>query len=185
MRRPFVIAALLAAAHVAPATSDILRSCRASIEVQTSGKPAVVLAYLTGQGPCKNKANADKCRERARAELDECLDIVWADHRFDGALPLQCADMTSARRGARMAWEGIRLYEPPRSLFREAIHEVCCVQAPNKSSVTFHLGGSIWGGPGCAKSIGNDMTQSDFTFVSGFGVDCNHWRDDEGICDRP
>jgi hypothetical protein len=185
MRRPVLIAALFLSVFALPATSDILRSCKASIEVQAPGKPSVVLAYLTGQGPCKNKANADKCRERARVELNECLDIIWADHRFDGTLPMQCADMTSGRRGARLSWEGIRLYEPPRSLFREAVHEICCVQSPNKGSVSFHLGGSIWGGPGCAKSIGGGKTQSDYTFVAGFSVDCTHWRNDENICERP
>ncbi|MCU0904678.1 MAG: hypothetical protein MUE83_12485 [Tabrizicola sp.] len=185
MRRPFIAAALFLAAIALPAHSDILRKCQANIQAEGLGKPAVELATLTGQGVCKNKANADKCRARARKELDECLDIIWKDQRFDGELPLACRDMTSARPGAMMAWEGIRLYKAPRSLFREAVHEVCCVQKPNATMTTFSLVGSIWGGPGCAASIGGDLTQSDFVFVSPFTVDCNHWRKDEKICDRP
>ena len=179
----FIIAAL--ALFALPSSADILRRCQASIEAYGGEWQPVVLAYLTGQGSCKNKANADKCRARARDQLDECLDIVWKDHRFDDELPLACRDMTSARPGAMMAWEGIRLYKAPRSLFREAVHEACCVQEPNTTMMSFTLGGSIWGGPGCAASIGNDQTLSDFVFAQPFTVDCNHWRKDEKICERP
>ena len=184
MRLLSFVFAILAACAV-PAAADILRRCQGSIHVYGFVGPPVDLAFLTGQGACKNKANADKCRARAREQLDECLDIIWKDHRFDGELPMACRDMTSARPGAMMAWEGIRLYKAPRSLFREAVHEACCVQEPNATMITFSLGGSIWGGPGCAASIGNDQTQSDFVFAEPFTVDCNHWRKDEDICERP
>ncbi len=185
MRRPVAFAALFLAAIAQPATADILRSCNASIEASGLGKPAVTLALLTAKGACKNKANADKCRARAREQLDECLDIVWKDHRFDSELPMECRDGSSGRPGANMAWEGIRLYKSPRSLFREAVHEVCCIQDPSATMKTFALQGSIWGGPGCAASIGGGKTESDFVLVSTFTVDCNHWRKDEKICDRP
>lgn len=172
-------------AFALPATADILRSCSADIRVFQNDRETEQIARLTAQGPCDSKLYADRCRERARVELDECLDTVWDDHRFDDTLPSHCRDMTTNRRGARMEWEGIRIYDKPKTLFHDIIHTACCVQSPNESSVTVRVGGSIWGGPGCAKSIGGGQTQSDFTLVSPFGIACHHWRDNEGICDRP
>jgi hypothetical protein len=182
-----VLTTVALVAFALPATANILRSCSADIRVFQHDKETEQIARLTAHGPCDSKLYADRCRERARVELDECLDIVWDDHRFDGQLPSHCRDMTTNRRGARMEWEGIRVYEKPeekpKSLFNEIVYVACCRQSPEASGVTVRVGGDIWGGPGCAKSIGGGQTQSSFTLVPQFGIDCSHWR--KGLCSPP
>ncbi|MCX7644054.1 MAG: hypothetical protein N2Z62_02010 [Rhodobacteraceae bacterium] len=175
-----------------PAAADIWRSCWASITVSTAHPEALkeleVLALLEGRGPCRNRLHADRCRERARVEIDECLAILWSRHRFDAELPCQCRDRGTHRsqepRGVAFQWEGIRLYPPPRSLFRETVHEACCRMVPNGGMVTVHLGGLILGDQGCAMSHG-PCTQSEFTLEAKFSIDCPHWRNARRICDRP
>ncbi len=168
-----------------PAKADITRSCSASLDVYISDNqpnPGMNLATIEGRGSCKNKFNADDCRQRARAEIDRCRADLWAG-RHSNAIPASCNTLVegSSRSGAKLQYDGIYLIEQPQRLTARGASAVCCKLRPKADKLVITFEGRISGDQKCAAhKIGPDKYQEEYGYPK-YNMHCAEWRK-QGIC---
>lgn len=176
---------LLVIATSGAAQAEITRGCSASVDVYVSDNkpnPWTNLATIEGRGSCKNKLNANDCRQRARAEIDRCRADMWAG-RHSNAIPASCNNLVegSSRSGAKLQYDGIFLIEQPQRLTARGAYAVCCKLRPNADKLVITFEGRITGDQKCAASkIGPDKYQEEFGYPK-YDMNCAAWRK-QGIC---
>ena len=182
---PYAVAAAALALSAVPAAADITRGCGASVDVAViSPGPLSVenLGEIEGRGSCKNKANANDCRERARAALLKCRNDMWAN-RHANSIPSSCNSLVSGsgRSGAKLTYAGIAPISEPNRLMARAALSACCRLRPNKDKLSIQIAGRINGDKKCAAhKIGNDRYQEEYGFPR-YEMSCKAWRE-KGIC---
>ncbi len=176
-------------AATATVSADTTRACEGNLIVSV-GPPANGLGTgaddeigrLRGVGACANGAWDNRCRERARNFIDECRQAMW-DNRFTHPLPQSCRSLIGGHTGARLTYARSFSFDKPDAIFFRALNSACCRLRPNDGSATIKLHGYIWGGKKCgAKQDGwPNEYRTHYIMHPGFGVDCNHWRQ-QGVC---
>jgi hypothetical protein len=176
---------LVLAAAVAPAAADITRGCSASLDVYVvdgSLSSADQLGTIEGRGGCSNKAHANDCRARARAEIDRCRNDLWNGRQVN-AIPASCRSIVqgSSRSGAKLSYDGILVYSEPNRLMARAARAACCQLRPNADKLNIQIGGRITGDKKCASTkIGKDNYQDEYGYPK-YEMSCKAWRA-KGIC---
>jgi len=184
-RRLMLAFAALLVLGAAPARADITRGCSASLDVFVmDGKPkaAYGLGSIEGRGGCKNKAHANDCRARARAEIDRCRADLWKGRQVN-AIPGSCNNLVqgSGRSGAKLQYDGIYTIAEPNRLTARAARIVCCTVRPNADKLKISFEGRINGDKKCASTkIGKDNYQDEYG-LGQYDMSCKAWRA-QGIC---
>lgn len=169
-----------------PASADITRTCKASIDVYVNNNGpnwSVSLGEVIGQGSCSGKLKANECRSRARSALDACLRDLWAGRQVN-AIPASCRSLVagSSRSGARLQYDGITTIAEPNRLMARVAASTCCRQ-PRPDKLTVQVNGRITGDKNCAATkIGKDRFQDEYGFPK-YDMNCAAWRA-QGICGK-
>lgn len=170
------------------AKADITRGCEVLIYSYNSNFVPThrTLAEVKTQGSCRNRTKANQCRSSAYNAGKSCLNDLWAA-RWTHTVPQSCNNLSGARTGARLLWNGIFPQLPNgNNSFKDRIeYEACCradrLRSPGTVKVTWLAGGEKGCGP---HRTGPKSFYGDGTFSADYGVNCTALRK-AGLCGTP
>lgn len=170
------------------AHADITRGCAITIY---SSNPAFspehkTLATIKTQGACQNRAKANQCRTRAYNAGKSCANDLWAA-RWTHTVPQSCNNLSGARTGARLQWNGIfaKLPNGNNSLKDRIEHEACCRADGLKTTGTVLVTWVARGDKGCGPF--RSKPKSFFggaALAADYGVNCTTLVK-AGLCGTP
>lgn len=185
--RTIIVSACLLLGTAPPLMADITRGCEATFRVEIVGGSSSEfqnLGSIEGRGGCQNKAHANDCRARARAEIDRCIAAMWRD-RHKNAIAPECKTLVSnsSRSGAELSWNGISAIAEPNRLSARMAYSACCRIRPKATRIQVAVFGAIFGDRKCgATNTGHNLFQSDFDLPT-YDMNCSAWRS-QGLCGR-
>ena len=179
----FLAAALLIASTLVVHSKDITRGCKGTVNLRLStGDPPdnrATLGLISGQGRC-GSTKPNKCRERAKAQVDKCIDAMWRD-RHKNAIAPECNTLVQGRTGAKLNWDAIYIIGEPGRLTARMAFAACCILRPSAATLQMRVGGVISGDKKCGSlKTHNKHYQSGWSKQT-YDMDCDDWRT-RGIC---
>jgi hypothetical protein len=178
------LAAGLLLGSAPPLLADITRGCSAGFQILIAdGSTFADLGSIEGRGSCRNKAQANECRQRARGEIDRCIAGLWRDRQKNAIAP-ECNSLVSgsSRSGAKLTWSGIYLIAEPNRLTARMAYAACCRMRPSAAQLQVQVVGAIEGDKSCGDlKVGQDRYRSGFS-LSNYDMSCTAWRE-QGLCD--
>ncbi|MFK8032918.1 MAG: hypothetical protein AB8B94_02155 [Hyphomicrobiales bacterium] len=170
------------------ASADITRGCAFTIfsSNQAFSPTHRTLATIKTQGSCQNRSKANQCRSRAYNSGKSCVNDLWAA-RWTHTVPQSCKNLSGARTGARLQWNGIFPKLPNgNNSFKDRIeYEACCRADGLKSSGTVHVRWLGKGDKGCGPNrTGSKSFYGGGNFAVDYGVNCTALVK-AGLCGTP
>ena len=160
----FFIITFVFISFTAPSHADITRGCAASFSINVhnvkgtqTNKHTKLFDKFEARGACKNKAQANTCRKRAKDNVFRCANELWDsrwnligdpnDNNADLGLPSIC---TGRSTGAK----GIGPYRKNQfgqvfDIKNEIEYQACCVLQPKADSLDIKLTVHSQGDNGC------------------------------------
>jgi hypothetical protein len=174
MRWLISILALLFIVVPTGAKAEIVRSCSGALDGN--------IATIKGEGTCKNTAQANDCRARARAAIIECARDLYLARDSSNVLPVACQGGRGAKR-AVLHWDQVILGIRGNDIGdRERWNQCCRGQDPKRKGSTQVLL-QVAGDKGCGSTkIGKKLFQSDVV-IGTIHFDCHKQRQN-GLCDH-
>jgi len=197
----FVILAAAFFVGLTPGTAqaDITRGCQGIFWVNVVGGDNINQANtyrqfdtFEGRGACKNKAQANTCRARAKDNVFRCATDLWNarwslignpnDEHPDGGLPEICQGRTT---GAKNVGPFKKNSFGQYFDIKHAIeYEGCCVLQPKSNSLQLSVSVTSTGDNGCGskkRTKYGTSYQDNRTLESNYKVNCKQLRKN-GIC---
>jgi hypothetical protein len=190
-------ASALIALPTVPAAADIYRGCAGFFDLRVVGgsgvdnsRPATKnLDQFEGRGQCKNTAQANTCRVRAKDNVFRCANDLWAvrwnllgdpnDGKWDGGLPLSCQGRATGAKGV-----GPFKQNPFGQHFDikyEIEYAACCEMQPTANLLNLSISVSTVGDKGCGNDKAFGAYREQRTLESNYVADCKSLRK-QGMC---
>ncbi len=140
------------------------------------------MGTFDGRGSCANTIQANKCRERARAEIGACMTQLWLERDIN-KIPSRCNTLVSgsSRNCARLTYDGIMVISRPFRLTARAARYICCQMRPDASAIQAQFYAIIVGDEKCGKVKTGNNNYQDEVNVGNVTFHCDGWREN-GIC---
>ena len=181
-----------------PAEADITRGCQGSFDIRVIGGDITApsntrkkLDLFEARGACKNTAQANTCRSRAKDNVFRCANELW-DRRWnligdpkDGNADLGLPDICLGRTtGAKKVGPFKENKHGQHFDIKYTIeYNTCCVLQPRSEDLDVKVTVSSFGDKGCGKtksSMGNTWSEWR-TLEPSYGVNCKSLRK-QGMC---